>query len=364
MKRPAEMMGPRPILYAGLLSLGLHALLLGLLLFLPSRAEQVTSTPVPLRLELVEDAVRELQPTFVPIVPAPRPSITPPARALPVRVGAREVVRTSDTTPVTSAHEFEPASTPPVAGGEGLPPSRDTAPAPAQEGAVGLQLDPALAFGSAGYADVGAGNGAGGTTPSGPGTNAGDAGAAGKGPLSEAEVRVQLQQLGRETRGRDRASRGLYSKTLINYTTQMEARWEVRQEQVDHYPVRPQVRSGLRAANGVQDSRPSWSRGDDLSTPCYFERYSLGQVRLVLNAEGVVQEVSLYRSSGSIRLDREALRLVRGAAPYPAPEAQDVGPDGLCRMVWDVGVRNYSNSNCKPLDRKYLIKDIELVMVE
>ncbi|MFM7203683.1 MAG: energy transducer TonB [Myxococcota bacterium] len=363
------MMGLRPILYAGLLSLSLHALLLGLLLFLPSNAEQVTYTPVPLRLELVDDLVRELPPTFEPLAPTPPPLQTPHARAPRARVDAREVNGSPDITPVAPAHEVETASTPPVASGELLPPQPDTAPAPAREGTPSLQLDPALAFGSAGYAGVGGGTGAGetgagGTTTSGPGTSADGAAGAGKGPLSEAEVRVQLQQLGRETRGRDKVSRGLYSKTLINYTTQMEARWEVRQEQVDHYPIRPQVRSGLRAANGVQDSRPSWSRGDDLSTPCYFERYSLGQVRLVLNAQGGVQEVSLYRSSGSIRLDREALRLVRGAAPYPAPEAQDVGPDGLCRMVWDVGVRNYSNSNCKPLDRKYLIKDIELVMVE
>lgn len=393
MKRPADHLEQPSFLYAGLLSLGLHALLLRALWWLPAVEPPLQPTPAPLMVELevvqapVQAPAQAPAQSLGPTTQAAAPSSSLSRAGGRVRVSASATSPTPSEQPVglglplTSAVRADPApalfpaaaATPPsTEPGPSHSPLTDPAPVQDPSERASIQLDPTRALGTAGWGSGAAQHGAPGTNKpesgSGNGSHLGgdksDATGSGRGVLSEAEVKAQFLQLGRETRGRDKASRGLYSKTLIDYSTRMEARWDVRQAQVDHYPVKPQVRSGLRAAHGVEDSRPSWSRGDDLSTPCYFERYSLGQVRLVLKASGELEEVSLYRSSGSIRLDREALRLVRGAAPYPAPEAQDLGPDGLSRMVWDVGVRNYSNSNCKPLDRKYLIKDIELVMVE
>jgi protein TonB len=44
-------------------------------------------------------------------------------------------------------------------------------------------------------------------------------------------------------------------------------------------------------------------------------------VKLTIAPDGGLRDLDIYRSSGSTRFDRQALRMARLAAPYPRPPA-------------------------------------------
>jgi protein TonB len=44
-------------------------------------------------------------------------------------------------------------------------------------------------------------------------------------------------------------------------------------------------------------------------------------LKIAINGNGQVRDLDIYRSSGSTRFDRQALRMARIAAPYPEPPA-------------------------------------------
>lgn len=194
-------------------------------------------------------------------------------------------------------------------------------------------------------------------------TTVGD-GRIGEGPLSTEDAEAALSRYANEVRSQERASRSLHSKVLRDYGSRMEDAWEVSVSQVKRWPITPQTKLAFAGNQSLTDSRPDWQKGTDISDPCTYQRYSIAWVSLEVDARGALVSHTIVRSSGSSRLDRDALALVQTSAPYPPPEPMDLDARGICRSTWDIGVRLYSQGTCFVPGMKPLVKDIELVGVQ
>ncbi|HEY8368217.1 MAG TPA: TonB family protein [Thermodesulfobacteriota bacterium] len=67
-------------------------------------------------------------------------------------------------------------------------------------------------------------------------------------------------------------------------------------------------------------------------------RESLTELFLVIGKDGRVESAEVTRPSGVPALDAEAVRAVRAAAPYPAPPAGVLDPDGRLRFPFGFAV--------------------------
>lgn len=204
------------------------------------------------------------------------------------------------------------------------------------------------------------GAGTSGTGSAGTGTEAGGEAAAWGGPTGRGTGLVpipvaekQIQEEGKQIVAEDRVARGLVSPETNAVGTQLEAVWTVTPRDVRRWPVRPETRREYFAPEGMDENLPGGT--------CTYQRYSLARVRIVLDRDGSLVSAQVVRSSGSRRLDRQALDLVRRAAPFPPPPSHELRADGTVASVWDVGVRDYSRSSCLFFTRKKLVKDIVLV---
>lgn len=183
-------------------------------------------------------------------------------------------------------------------------------------------------------------------------------------PLDAAGITALIQADGLATQARLRADRSLHSTILRDYGSKLEDRWDVQLKEVQRWPIRPELKLAHPGPESMRDFKPEGWTGLDISDPCGYARYSLGQVRLVIDQTGRLLKRELVRTSGSRRLDREVLQLVDQSAPFEPPEPLDLGRDGLCRSIWDIGVRDYSRSSCYTPGQKPLVKDILLVALE
>lgn len=184
-----------------------------------------------------------------------------------------------------------------------------------------------------------------------------------RGPLTHDEVLAQLDVYASDVRARERADRALYSKVLRDYGSQLEAQWEVTPEQVRRWPLNPTIQGAVAANHGLQDFVPANAPVLDISTPCTYARYSVALVQIVVDRKGSLLSKQIVRSSGSRRLDHDVLSLVARSAPFPRPDEMDLSREGLSRSVWDIGVRDYTQSNCRIPGMKPIVKDILLMAV-
>ncbi len=296
--------------------------------FLSSPPEQNTSragdetTPGP------EPAARR-----VAALPSRRGSRRVVPRILPVATPAPAANRSSPAIPATPATERK-ASVPDI-----FPDRWEVAPGEATGATIG---GPAT------------GDGAG---PGSPGESEGWGDGTGRGtglvPIPVVERRIEDD--GKRIVAQDRVARGLVSPEVNSVSTRMEAAWKVTRQDVRRWPVRPETRVEYFTPEGTDDQVTGAS--------CTYQRYSLAQVRVVVDQDGALISATIVRSSGSRRWNREALDLVRQAAPFPPPPAHERDASGRVSSVWDIGVRDYSRSSCFFFHKNRLVKDIVLVGV-
>lgn len=306
------------------------------------------------------------------------PSATLPLPPPPVKIPAKPVVQplSPDENPSTEPREAQTdPSRPPMVVRPSDTPALATAPVvQGQNGAASVELDPtrldggvAGALGMAGDPSSASSAGASGGAANGPAaggrgrTGAGDG--VNRGPLNHDQILAQLDSYASDVRAKDKGDRALYSKVLRDYGSKFEDHWDVSLEQVRKWPLTPTIQLAYAANHGLQDFLPKDVPGLDISTPCPYARYSVALVQVVVDKTGALVSKSIVRSSGSRRLDKEALSLVARSAPFPPPEPMDLSQEGISRSVWDFGVRDYTQSTCRAPKMKPIVKDILLMAV-
>lgn len=166
-------------------------------------------------------------------------------------------------------------------------------------------------------------------------------------------VKERIQEDARRAVAENRVARGLVSPEMNSISTKLEDNWPVTLEEVHRWPIRPEVK--------VEYWTPEGTEGDVAVPSCTYRRFSLAVVQVVVDRDGVLVSTNIVRSSGSRRLNREAIDLITRSSPFPAPEPDDLDASGHSSSTWDVGVRDYTISSCFYLGRKKLVKDIVLL---
>ncbi len=182
------------------------------------------------------------------------------------------------------------------------------------------------------------------------GSGWGDGTGRGTGLVPIPVVERRIEEEGRRVVARDRVARGLVSPELNAVSTRMESEWRVTHEDLQRWPVRPETRVEYYTPEGAGEDVPA--------TSCTYQRYSLARVRVTIDRDGSLVSSEIVRSSGSRRLNREVLDLVRKSAPFPPPPEYELDASGTVSGVWDVGVRDYSRSSCFFFHRSKVVKDI------
>lgn len=83
------------------------------------------------------------------------------------------------------------------------------------------------------------------------------------------------------------------------------------------------------------------------ATQCTYDYYALGWFSVLLDGDGNIIDLAVYRSSGREDVDAAIMDAIRQAGPFEAVPDDARCDDGLFRGTWEYGFRDYSGSSCR-----------------